>query len=419
MKRYITIFILFLALHVSGTSQDILYKNYTYVTNIRSVKLSPAGQPLELPVVQLSGGRLHLSFDDLTDEYQDYTYKIIHCTRDWEPSDISDIEYISGFQNEEIRDYTPSQNTFIPYINYRLTLPNEDLKWTISGNYLLVVYEGEDESDRIPVITRRFVVIEDKLKIVSTPTRPISIKHYSTHHTMDMFLKKNKTRVSNAQRDISVSILQNGRWDQAKENIAPLYETGDQIIIENRSNIAFEAHREFRPLDIRSLDFASEGIDHIELNKNRTDVIKLVDKPRKGRSYLFRRDANGHYIIQNKDGGKSDSNGDYANVHFFLDYPEGYDIYVAGEFSDYEPDELYKMTYNPQSERYEADILLKQGYYDYTYGIAKEGKLDFSAVEGSAFETRNDYNVITYFREPGSRYDRAIAYTVFNYSLKP
>ena len=55
-------------------------------------------------------------------------------------------------------------------------------------------------------------------------------------------------------------------------------------------------------------------------------------------------------------------------------------------------------------------LLTKSSYYDYMYALLNEdGSLDFETVEGSWFETENDYQILIYYREFGSFYDRIIA----------
>ncbi len=46
-----------------------------------------AGWEISYPVLDLqSNNQLLLSFDDLSDEIKDYSYKIIHCNADWTAS---------------------------------------------------------------------------------------------------------------------------------------------------------------------------------------------------------------------------------------------------------------------------------------------------------------------------------------------
>ena len=132
----------------------------TYVDYIKSVKLNNAGLRTSHPIIDLNSrfqGQIQLRFDDIEGGYKDYVYSIIHCDKDWYPSDLEEIEYLEGFNGEEIDDFGYSTNGYSEYTNYSLTLPNRDLRWTISGNYLLVI---RDQDTNAPVISRRFMVVE-------------------------------------------------------------------------------------------------------------------------------------------------------------------------------------------------------------------------------------------------------------------
>jgi len=68
----------------------------------------------------------------------------------------------------------------------------------------------------------------------------------------------------------------------------------------------------------------------------------------------------------------------YANVHFTY-VPEnnqpytGEDIYILGEFTGNKIGNENKMEYNADKGIYEKTLLLKQGYYAYTY-VTKDGR---------------------------------------------
>jgi len=67
------------------------------------------------------------------------------------------------------------------------------------------------------------------------------------------------------------------------------------------------------------------------------------------------------------------------------------------------------MTYDAERNLYHGSAYFKQGYYDYMFAIQKEdGMLDFSEIEGSWYETENDYQVIVYYRDLASEYDRVL-----------
>jgi hypothetical protein len=69
------------------------------------------------------------------------------------------------------------------------------------------------------------------------------------------------------------------------------------------------------------------------------------------------------------------------------------------------------MTYDNTIKRYSGKLLLKQGFYNYLYVTAnKDGIINNHAIEGSFYQTENDYSVIVYYKPIGSRYDQVIGY---------
>ena len=57
------------------------------------------------------------------------------------------------------------------------------------------------------------------------------------------------------------------------------------------------------------------------------------------------------------------------------------------------------MRYNAENEKYEQSLLLKQGYYNYQYVVKSpyEKGIDESLIEGTHFETNNDYSIYVYY----------------------
>ena len=86
---------------------------------IKTIILKPALTNTYAPIVKL-GQELRLSFDDLNADEHTYTYKIEHCTYDWNPSNIMESEFIDGYAEDRIRSYENSFNTLQPFTNYRL-----------------------------------------------------------------------------------------------------------------------------------------------------------------------------------------------------------------------------------------------------------------------------------------------------------
>ena len=74
------------------------------------------------------------------------------------------------------------------------------------------------------------------------------------------------------------------------------------------------------------------------------------------------------------------------------------------------------MYYDADRRAYRCQALLKQGFYNYAYAVNMQGKdyADLSFLEGSHWQTENDYQILVYNREIGSRYDRLVGFATFS-----
>jgi len=219
---------------------------------------------------------------------------------------------------------------------------------------------------------------------------------------------------------VRAAVLQNGRWDNAITDLKPFFTRINELVFDYQDKIVFPAGREFRYLDLRSLRFKSENISAIESYRDGYEVILYKDEKRTNQSFFTREDINGRYVIESYDENDFDLASDYANVLFTLYSPAplNADVYLMGAISDWQPKEEFKMVYNSAINGYVIKALLKQGYYEYAYGVVPdiEGAqaLDMEETEGNSYETQNNYTIIIYYRPFGSRYDQVIGAVTFD-----
>lgn len=404
------IFPLFLLSFLGLRAQtDILYEDYVYLPNIKSVKFHHEGLFTSEPVVDLNtSGGLILTFDDILGGDIPYSYSIIHCDKDWQPSDLDEAEYTEGFNDEDFREYFYSSGTKLDYTHYRLRLPNDDLNWTISGNYLLVV---RDEDAETVALTRRFMVIEPQVTIATNVRRPIIASMVRTHHQIELNVNNKNYDIINPQRDVYVAILQNGRWDNALTNLQPKFVNGFDINFDFTNQLLFPAGQEFRFADLRSTRYPGAGVQRVERRPDGYDILLHLDESRADKSTFDYEDLNGDFIIQNLDRNTPSLESEYVDVHFGLidnNPPLDGDVYVIGDFSDWRCHPDYRMTYSIKHQGFFGSAKLKQGFYDYQYAIQDGDKVDYERYEGNAFRTTNDYLILVYYRSFGDRYDRLI-----------
>lgn len=429
----------FLSLELHAQPQLQAYDDAVYREYIRSVRMHVNGLALTLPIAALgSMEALYLSFDELDGEGTRYYYTVIHCDRHWRPTEeLSQFDYLGGYKEGEIRDYEFSTGTYQHYVHYKLSLPNEEVKWNISGNYILVVYEAGEENN--PILTRRFMIAEEKIKTETRVVRPAVVEKQNTHQEIDFTMDVSLLRSTNPRVEVFPTLLQNGRWDNALQDLEPRMVTGSILNFDYQDGIVFEAGKEFRNMDISSMDYRSENVLDIEEYEDGYNTILYPDQPRYNQAYLWRRDLNGMYVPYNRDYTRKripvDSlastlnlvtrynyreqflGTEYTEVLITLKTPEQIDrdIFVVGAITDWHLLPEYKLTYDERVKGYVGRLYLKQGYYNYGYAVAdKNGQPDFGLMEGNWYATENQYTLLCYFRPRGGQYDQLVAATSFN-----
>jgi hypothetical protein len=67
------------------------------------------------------------------------------------------------------------------------------------------------------------------------------------------------------------------------------------------------------------------------------------------------------------------------------------------------------MIYNTETQTYELNTPLKQGYYNYTYvAVDKKNMNDKVELEGNYWETENNYTILLYYKSFTDRNDQLI-----------
>ena len=148
MKKILTI--LFIMLSCVSYSQT----HKVYSDNIATLRVMPNYDGMSLPIIEMGAGEyINISFDDLTHTYHRYTYSIKHCNADWTVSDeIFESDYIDGFAEENpIDNVFESRGTNVQYSHYTLSIPNENCRLKLSGNYRLTVRDDEKDEDVLSV----------------------------------------------------------------------------------------------------------------------------------------------------------------------------------------------------------------------------------------------------------------------------
>jgi len=386
-----------------------------YADHILSVRIFPQGGDLEnqlnSPVISLTDSKsLVLWFDDVSYDPELYTAKLIHCDSDWKKSSLRDTDFSLSFNEFTLMDYSYSVNTRMPYIRYAFNVP----RVSKSGNYLLKVYKNRDEN--AVVFTKRFMVIENSAVVAAQVVPPTQTEDRRTLQQINTSVNYSNLEVIDPQAQIKVVIRQNQRWDNAKVLNIPTFLNQNSKLIRYEpfeGESTFRAGNEFRFIDLRFIRATGVNVASVKVEESLVVADARVDVPRPGGAYVQYLDLNGQFVVQTNDrpGGNAEVESEYVYTTFYFNDVPGKNIKLMGGLSQWGKAPEATMVYDSKKRLYATSLLLKQGWYDYQFAsINEDGSYDFESLEGSHFQTENEYEVFVYYRGLGSRYDQLVGY---------
>ena len=374
--------------------------------SIKTIQLRPLDENQFSAIVPL-GTVLNLSFDDLDADSKTYQYKIELMSFDWKPTNLASSQYINGFDQNEILDYQNSFNTLQSYTHYSVNIPNENTRITKSGNYLISVL---DEDDNL-VFSRRATFYENSTTVGVAVYRSRNTKTINQQQTVQFSINHPGININNPNQEIKVALLQNDNWNTVITDLEPNFFKPNQLVYNYTLKTNFWGGNEFLNFDNKAIQNTSVTVAKTERKDVFHNYLHLQEE-RNGKPYTYNPDINGQFIIRTIDNSNSKTEADYAKVHFYLESYEAYqnkDVYVYGAFNNFQLLPENKMEYNKKEEIYKATILLKQGFYNYSF-VTKDyaNNINLTEVDGSFFETENNYTVIIYYKPFGGLYHKAI-----------
>lgn len=385
--------------------------------DFRTLKVAPRSNNYFPPiwVMGLDDDPLIVSFDHLSENNLYLRYSLIHCNSDWQPSELQESEYVTGFNYADIEHSEYSASTFTHYVHYEFAIPNREMQILKSGNYIVRVYE-QDNPDEI-LLQARFAVCENTMSIRATATSRTDIDYNEQHQQVSITASGKRGSVSDPYNDLKLFVSQNSRLDNEVMITHPLMVSGEVITYEHNRELIFPAGNEFRRIETVATHAPSMGVVSMQYFDPYYHANLRTDVPRADEPYYYDRTQHGYFTIRNWESEHSDTQADYIVTHFSLDMNgqlNGGKIYIDGEFTGHQFIPKYEMRYDMSSGLYTADLLLKQGAYNYQYLWVPDGANVglTSAIEGDKYQTVNEYIVRLYQRQPGDRYDRFVGFGI-------
>jgi Domain of unknown function (DUF5103) len=397
-----TCFLLFTFCSFSQIEKEIQppfhIKTVTFVQNQQNV----------IPIFGL-GESFQFQFDDLYGNEANYFYTLTHCDYDWKPSQLAKNEYIAGFDDQRIQEYTNSVNALQIYSHYRLTFPNKFTRFRVSGNYILKILDDDKEV----VFTRKFILYEE---LVAAPLLVKTARTLSTirqKQNLELIIRPGNFAFQSPLTNVKILLLQNGKFDNAITNVKAQYTIGNDLIYKYDTETQFWAGNEFLNFENKDIRAANNNVAFVDSKGGLYNAHLYPSSPRGKAPYTYFPDINGNFIVNNIGAEDNETEADYAWVYFTLAATNTFgnkSIYINGMFNNYALSEENKMEFNPEKKVFEKAIMIKQGFTNFQYVLAdSKGKIDEeNAIDGNYSTTENNYFALVYYRENNQRYDRII-----------
>lgn len=399
---------LFLLFIFTSTKAQEVQTEVTPPYNIKTVSFIQNGSNV-VPIFEL-GSVFELQFDDLFGNEANYYFDVIHCDYNWIPSDIPKTDYVRGFDNQRITDYSNSFNTLQAFSHYRLSFPNQfTTQLQISGNYVLRVLN----EDREVVFSRKFILFENHSTVGAVVKRSRNLSNIDYKQNLEFTVLSNDIVFQTPLQNVKVLLMQNGDFNTTIKNIAPQYTIGNQMVYKYDKETQFWAGNEFLYFENKDIRAASNNVAKVGSANDIYSSFLYTNQARANQIYTLYEDVDGNFVVKNINGSNQEIEADYAWVYFSLSAPAfrlNKDIYIVGMFNNYSLSPEYKMDYDEKKGVYEKAVMIKQGFTNFEYRVAdKKGVIDYeNAIDGNFYQTENEYTILVYYKHSSDRYERVI-----------
>lgn len=370
---------------------------------IQSIQLYPQGNETAAPIIKLAGNQqLVLEFDHLDASVRQFKVSVSHRAKNWEESPIGATIYLDSFFETYFGDGRRSTTQTPAYHHYTYRFPNQQLRMTQSGNYLLSVFDYDSNNllFRIP-----FFITEDA-GTLSTRIETLFAQRNDSRNLAQPFSEyRYPAFVQQPQFNLSFSYAQNQFWGRMRKT--DLFDTATAGVVNFHlgRNQSFIADYEFLLLDLNS--FRPDGRQIIDFRPGEVPPV-----------ITLRRDVQQFDSRPNQFPGsalgipRNDQQAEYGIVNFSFEatsrIPKGAQLYLMGDFNNWMIDSQYRMRYDSTRSLWEGQALIKQGLYAYKYVLLADNTIDDLSLDHMFTEPQQEYITFVYFRDPRRNFDRLL-----------
>ena len=370
---------------------------------------TPSGAEVNLPVIALrSNEALQLEFDLLGADLRPVSVYFYHTDVNWQ-RDLSPSEYLGIFNKDDVLDYKSSRSTDVTYSHYSYQFPNDAISFLISGNYILRVTEMGRE-DQV-LFERPFFIAEQNTRLqMGIENLLIGQGGFTAVQPVVSFIPPAELDAN--VFDFKACFARNGRFEQVRCIDQPSLIQQPALRFYLRPDQAFEPITADYFLDISDMRVGNR-IARIAFDEApyfvtlEPDLARFPGDPLD--PLLYGQSVISETVTEFSD---PDVSAEYVNVLFSYVTSSGGkttgDIFVVGSFNGWQIEQDKRLTWNEEFDRYEVEVLLKQGRYDYRY--ITEGQ---QLPRGTVSRPENLYTALVYYNDIRFNTDRLLSFGGF------
>jgi len=373
----------------------------------KTVQLYRGTNESALPILRLNGSQtLTLAFDLIGEESGPVSVYFYHADRDWN-RDASASRFLTSFQSDNVLEYTPSQGTEVRYTHYRYQFPNEDIQFEASGNFIVRVTE-QGREDAV-LFERPFFVTEDAGSLnLGVEGLIVTGQQQPSDRPIARYVPP--PALTSSAYDYAVCFARNADFSATRCANRSRLMPSDGVEFELSRSRAFAPIRSRYALDLSQLRVGPR-IERVDRSVSPFQVLLEPDVARFSGTPF--RDPIGPQIIVNDAVtalSRPQTAGEYVQTTFAFvppaERPVGGEVILAGSFTGEQVRSENRMRWVEGRGRYEADILLKQGRYEYFYGTDDPGLR--AEMNRTAAPARDRYLAFVYYRDITLNSDRLV-----------
>ena len=128
----------------------------------------------------------------------------------------------------------------------------------MSGNFVIEVFQNDDPDDLI--IRRRFIVYENLVVPSVSVSRAVDLENFSTQQQVSASVNLLDYPIQDYFMDLDLSILQNRRWNNSKNNLKPTFINDGLLTYNFMGSESFDGGTEFHTFDTKRLNQVGLGV---------------------------------------------------------------------------------------------------------------------------------------------------------------